>query len=218
MREEKNLRPSPKKLQQQKWFWPAIYVGLALAIVIGMSGYNMLAKKEQAEVPEEVAKDDKILPPVIETNTAQENMKFPFSELYVNDVEVRQDFYDVAADAKTREKALLVFKQSFTNSTGLSLVINNEPFEVLAAMSGTVTKVKLDVFKGNSMTIEHANGLQTRYSSITDIVVKEGDTVIQGQPIATTTSNEWNQAAGTHLHFEVLENGKAINPRKLLAF
>ncbi|MNH38614.1 Stage II sporulation protein Q [compost metagenome] len=60
--------------------------------------------------------------------------------------------------------------------------------------------------------------MQTHYSSVKDIAVKEGDEVTQGQALGKATDNEWNQAAGVHMHFEILENGKYINPKKLLAF
>ncbi|MEC1177718.1 M23 family metallopeptidase [Metasolibacillus meyeri] len=221
MREEKNLKPSPKNLQQKPWFWPAIYAGIALAILALIFSYNALVtKNEERLLTETVATEE--LPqqqqPIIETNTAQENLKYPFDEALLNQLTVLQDFYDFSADAKTRENALLVFKQTFSTSSGMSLAINNEPFEVLAAMSGIVTKVKMDAFTGNSITVQHANGLETRYSSVTDIVVKEGDEIIQGQPLATTMDNDWNPTAGIHLHFEVLENNEPVNPRKLLAF
>lgn len=186
-----------------------------------MFSYNALVtEKEERLLTETVAREE--IPqqqqPIIETNTAQENLKFPFDEALLDQLTVLQDFYDLSADAKTRENALLVFKQTFSTSSGMSLAINSEPFEVLAAMSGVVTKIKMDAFTGNSITIQHANGMETRYSSITDIVVKEGDEVVQGQPLATTMDNDWNPTAGIHLHFEVLEDGEAINPRKLLAF
>ncbi len=221
MREEKNLKPSPKNLKQKPWFWPAIYAGIALAVLALMFSYNALVtEKEERLLTETVAREE--IPqqqqPIIETNTAQENLKFPFDEALLDQLTVLQDFYDLSADAKTRENALLVFKQTFSTSSGMSLAINSEPFEVLAAMSGVVTKIKMDAFTGNSITIQHANGMETRYSSITDIVVKEGDEVVQGQPLATTMDNDWNPTAGIHLHFEVLEDGEAINPRKLLAF
>ena len=96
--------------------------------------------------------------------------------------------------------------------------MDGQPFEVVAALSGTVHEVIIDQFKGSEVTIEHANGISTIYSSLTGILVKEGDEVVQGQSLGTATSNEWNAKAGTHLHFEVHQNGKPINPRSKLGF
>ncbi|CAM5606365.1 Stage II sporulation protein OS=Lysinibacillus sphaericus OX=1421 GN=LS41612_19960 PE=4 SV=1 [Lysinibacillus sphaericus] len=112
----------------------------------------------------------------------------------------------------------MVFNQTFTTSSGISLSMNGEEFEVVAALTGKVLEVKLDAFTGNKIVLEHANGVQTHYSSVKDIAVKEGDEVAQGQALGKATDNEWNQAAGVHMHFEVLENGKYVNPKKFLGF
>ncbi len=218
MREEKQFKPSPNKNSWQKkpWFWPSIYAAIAVVLIGLIFSYNaLIGEEEQEEVVQENTSDEST---VIETNAQVETLKYPFDEEQLDSVEVLQDFYDVTADAETREKALLVFNQTFSTSSGVSLSVNSEPFEVLAAMSGEVTEVKLDAFTGNKIVITHPNGMETRYSSVTDILVKEGDTVVQGQPLATTTENEWNPSAGIHLHFEVLENGEHVNPRNYLAF
>jgi stage II sporulation protein Q len=219
MREEKQFKPSPsnkKNWQKKPWFWPSIYAAIAVVLIGLIFSYNALIGDEEEEaVVQEGATDESA---VIETNAQVETLKYPFNEEQLDSVEVLQDFYDVTADEATREKALLVFNQTFSTSSGVSLSVNSEPFEVLAALSGEVTEVKLDAFTGNQITITHPNGMETRYSSVTDILVKEGDTVVQGQPLATTTENEWNPSAGIHLHFEVLENGEHVNPRNFLAF
>ncbi|RHW39993.1 M23 family peptidase [Lysinibacillus yapensis] len=218
MREEKQIKPSPNKNNWQKkpWFWPAIYAAIAVALIGLIFSYNALIGDEEKQevVQGEPASEET----VIETNARAENLKYPFNEEQLDSVEVLQDYYDVTADAETRENALMVFNQTFSTSSGVSLSVNNEPFEVLAAMSGEITKVTLDAFTGNEIVISHPNGMETRYSSVTDILVKEGDAVVQGQPLGTTTENEWNPTAGIHLHFEVLQDGTHVNPRSFLAF
>lgn len=208
-------KPSPKKLQQRPWFWPAVYSAIALTVIAVIIGFNALYDNQQEEVAPQL---DEPTQEMIETATRQESMQYPFKESYVEEVVVLQDFYDMSADETTRENALLVFNQTFSTSSGVSIAINSEPFEIVAAMSGEIAEIKHDDFTGNSITIHHVNGTETRYSSITDILVKEGDVVAQGEQIATATQNEQNPTAGIHLHFEVLENGKPINPRSLLAF
>lgn len=220
MREEKQIKVSPNKNSWQKkpWFWPSIYAAVAVVLIGLIFSYNALIgdEKESEVVQNDPASEDPSA--VIETNARTETLKYPFNEEALDNVEVLQDFYDVTADAETREKALLVFNQTFSTSSGVSLSVNNEPFEVLAAMSGEVTEVKLDEFTGNEIVLTHPNGMETRYSSVTDILVKQGDTVNQGQPLATTIENEWNPTAGIHLHFEVLQDGEHVNPRGFLAF
>lgn len=220
MREDKKIIPSPNKNWQKKpWFWPSIYAAIAVGLIALIFTYSALTGKEEEQ--QDVATNTPTTEEqntAIQTNARQETLKYPFNEEMLTNVEVLQDFYDITADEATREKALLVFNQTFSTSSGVSLSVSNEPFEVLAAMSGEVTKVKLDEFTGNQITITHPNGMETRYSSVTDILVKEGDTVDQGQALGTSTDNEWNPKAGIHLHFEVLEDGKHVNPRNFLSF
>lgn len=219
MREDNNKqnKTSQKTNWQQKpWFWPTIYGGIAVVLIGLIFTYSALTREGENETVNEPTVQDES--PVIETNARTETLKYPFDESQLENVKVLQDFYDMNADAKTRENALLVFDQTFSTSSGLSISINNEPFEVLAAKSGEVKEVKLDSFTGNKIIIAHPNGMETHYSSVYDILVKEGDLVEQGQPIATTIENEWNPTAGIHLHFEVLEDGKHVNPRNYLNF
>ena len=96
--------------------------------------------------------------------------------------------------------------------------MNGEPFEIVAAMSGKVEEVNLDPFEGDEIIISHSNGMQTKYRSVSGILVKVGDEVEQGQALATAAENEWNPTAGIHLQFEVFEDGVLINPESLLAF
>lgn len=217
MREENKYEPTQaKQLQKKKWFWPAFYAGCSLLIMGLVFTYNTLTKPEETQPVAGLVQEQP--GPVIETNTRPETLKYPFAEANLEKVQLLQQFYDVAADAKTRENALLVFKQSYTTSSGISLAMDGQPFEVSASMSGEVAEVKLDAFTGNSVLINHANGLQTRYSSVSDITVKTGDKVEQGQPIGKASENEWNPSAGVHLYFEVLENGVPTNPTKYLSF
>nr|WP_106783547.1 M23 family metallopeptidase [Lysinibacillus timonensis] len=224
MREDnKSNIPSPtnknEKLQNKPWFWPSVYAAIAVALIGLIFSYNALIgnnEEEQNVAVQGPASDEENT--VIETNAQVETLKYPFDETKLEQVAVLQDFYDITADEATREKALLVFNQTFSTSSGVSLSVNSEPFEVRAAMSGEVTEVKLDAFTGNQIIITHPNGMETRYSSVTDILVKKGDEVVQGQPLATTTDNEWNPTAGIHLHFEVLQDGEHVNPRDFLTF
>lgn len=212
---ENKQTTSPKTWVDKPWFWPAVYAVIALIMIAFIVLYNVMATPEDTDTLQPVSQDKET---VIETNAREETMKYPFDEKQLNNVKIIQDYYDVTADAETRENSLLVFNQTYSTSNGLSLAINSEPFQVMAALSGQVKEVKLDAFTGNTVTIEHENGLTTRYSSVSDILVKEGDAVTQGEPIATTIENEWNPSAGIHLYFEVLKDGEYINPRTLLAF
>ena len=217
MREEKTKSPSQKNKRKQRksWFWPAIYSGIAIVFVGMIWGYTALIK----DTP---GKTDSATDPgtgeVVDVNASKESLKYPFSEELLNDVAILQDYYDMEADVSMRENALLVFNQSYVTNSGISISVDGKPFEVVAAMSGVVEEVITDVFSGDEIVLKHADGMQTVYSSLTGVLVKVGDEVAQGDPLATTTQNEWNPAAGVHLLFEVYVNDEPVNPGTHLAF
>ncbi|MEK4023610.1 M23 family metallopeptidase [Sporosarcina sp. FSL W7-1283] len=219
MREEKPKAPSQEnKKMKNGWFWPAIYTGVALLFIGMVWGYSAMTTKDEA-VTSDVAKLDQPNDDVtVETNAANETLKYPFHEDQLDQVAILQEFYDPTAEESVREKALLVFKQSYVTSKGLSLSMDGQPFEVVAALSGTVEAVVADSFKGNEIRLKHADGMTTVYSSLTGVLVKEGEEIQQGQVLATTTQNDWNPQAGVHLQFEVQKDGVAVNPHDYLAF
>lgn len=219
MREEKPKAPSQKNksAKTKSWFWPVVYSGIAIVFVGMIWGYNAFMTEDSPGLADVAGKDLQDSP-IVQTNAVKETLKYPFVEEVFDDVVIVQDYYDVEADAATRENALLVFNQLYVENTGVSISVQGEPFEVVAALSGKVEKIVTDPFMGDEIILSHADGLTTIYSSVTGIQVKEGEEVSQGQSLATSSENEWNSTAGIHLHFEVHENGVAVNPRSYLGF
>ena len=220
MREEQKNNTSQKKNNNPKkpWFWPLIYAGFSVAFVGMIWGYNVYVSDDSVKDSEwtDASKDPDSV--TIETNAQAESMKYPFKEALHDSIKIVQHYYDMEADEATREKSILVFDHSYVMNTGVSLSMNSEPFEVVAAMSGKVEEVNLDPFVGDEIVLSHANGMVTKYRSVTGILVKAGDVVEQGDSLATATENEWNPTAGVHLQFEVLQDGVLVNPETLLAF
>ena len=87
--------------------------------------------------------------------------------------------------------------------------------QVVAAAAGTITKVYNDDKLGITIEISHGNGIVTKYSNLsTTKMVEEGDVVEMGQPISGVGSSSlFESLESPHLHFEVLQDGVAINPR-----
>ncbi|MFJ7825526.1 peptidoglycan DD-metalloendopeptidase family protein [Psychrobacillus sp. NPDC096623] len=220
MREEQKNNTSQKKKNNPKkpWFWPLVYAGFSVAFVGMIWGYNVYVTDDSVKDSEwtDANKDPDSV--TIETNAQAESMKYPFKETLLDSVEIVQHYYDMEAPEATREQSLVVFNQTYVMNTGVSLSMKSEPFEVVAAMSGKVEEVNLDPFVGDEIVLSHANGMVTKYRSVTGILVKAGDVVEQGDSLATAAENEWNPTAGVHLQFEVLQDGVLVNPETLLAF
>jgi len=81
---------------------------------------------------------------------------------------------------------------------------------VLAAAPGKVTYAGWAGSYGMLVTIDHGNGVETRYAHNSRILVKVGDEVQRGQRIALVGST--GNSTGPHLHFEVLVNGENRDP------
>jgi murein DD-endopeptidase MepM/ murein hydrolase activator NlpD len=63
---------------------------------------------------------------------------------------------------------------------------------------------------GNMVEIDHGNGISTRYGHMSEILVKVGDTVGREDTIGLAGST--GRSTGTHLHYEVRQNGRAVDP------
>lgn len=79
-----------------------------------------------------------------------------------------------------------------------------------AAADGLVSYAGWRRGYGYSIDIDHGNGLKTRYGHNARLYVTTGESVAQGEPIALCGNS--GISTGTHLHFEVIVNGRQVNP------
>ena len=63
---------------------------------------------------------------------------------------------------------------------------------------------------GNLVVIDHADGTSTRYAHLGDVSVREGDAVEAGRALGTVGST--GRSTGPHLHFELRQAGRPVNP------
>lgn len=89
-----------------------------------------------------------------------------------------------------------------------------EDSKVAAVASGVVTWASDRYGYGNLVEINHGNGYITRYGHNKKILVKLGDKVEKGGELALMGST--GRSTGPHVHFEVLQNGRTVNPAKYI--
>ncbi|MGH8460027.1 MAG: M23 family metallopeptidase [Stenotrophobium sp.] len=89
-----------------------------------------------------------------------------------------------------------------------------EGSQVLAVATGIVTEAGEHSGYGDLVEINHGNGYVTRYGHNEKILVKVGDKVLKGQPIALMGST--GRSTGPHVHLEVLYNGIVVNPEQYI--
>ncbi|MBR1884468.1 MAG: M23 family metallopeptidase [Clostridia bacterium] len=111
-----------------------------------------------------------------------------------------------------REK---IFEELSTNHTGIDIA-NTLGTDILSSTSGNVVKTKLnDKYYGNYIEI-NTYGYIFKYAHLSEILVSEGDYVESGCIIGKMGST--GMSTGSHLHFEILVNGKVVDPESVMEF
>ena len=95
------------------------------------------------------------------------------------------------------------------NHRGVDLAANSGT-PIRAAAQGTVIFAGWHRDYGYCVTIDHGNGMCTRYAHNSANYVKTGDVVEKGDLLAAVGTT--GQSTGNHLHFEVIINGERIDP------
>ncbi|WP_260286848.1 peptidoglycan DD-metalloendopeptidase family protein [Peribacillus aracenensis] len=210
--EEKKPTSTIRRILKQRWALSAIYIASAAIILAAafllQNSFNDSAKdgkEESAETGKNYGE------PSVEVNSNLETIKMPVAD--ANKTVIKKQFYDVNADEKAQEEALVFYNNRYEQNKGIDIAMEDgKTFDVKASLSGNVTKVQDDALLGNLVEVEHEDGVVTRYQSVKDIKVAVGDKVKQGQAIATAGKSQINEEAGVHVHFEIRKDNIALNP------
>lgn len=82
--------------------------------------------------------------------------------------------------------------------------------EVPSAGDGDVVFSGAQGGYGNTVVVEHQGGIRTRYAHLSSIQVEAGTRVNAGTVVGRVGSS--GRSTGPHLHFEVLQDGRPVNP------
>ncbi len=105
------------------------------------------------------------------------------------------------------------FLRSAAMHTGIDLRSHTgEP--VRATAGGKVTIAGWNGGYGKLVEVDHGNGLATRYGHMSEILVKEGQTIMPGQIVGRVGST--GRSTGPHLHYETRIDSDPIDPHKFL--
>lgn len=196
----------------KKFVLPTIYTITIIAvfgsIVLLGKTLNTFSKEDINSYVVNTLLDKEESKPVI--NYANSKAVRPYT---AQDVVISKNFYDNEADEKTQEQSLIYYENTYMQNSGV-LYTKEESFEVNAVLDGKVSEIKEDEILGNVIVIEHSNDLKTTYQSVSDIKVKVGDEVKQGDVIATSGENKLTNTNKNCLLFEVYNKGQLINPEK----
>ncbi len=89
--------------------------------------------------------------------------------------------------------------------------------EVKCVGVGKVESVKDTILEGVVVTVSHEDGVVSIYKGLSDVSVKEGDSVTGGTVLGKVSENMMTeQNDGAHLHFEMTKDGKLVDPATFL--
>ncbi|WP_042351211.1 M23 family metallopeptidase [Bacillus massiliigorillae] len=220
MREDEKKRNSQKsgmrRFLSKRWALPAIYLAsaaiLLTAVIWFQNSNNDSANPGEVEVEQVENAGKNSGNEAVEVNSKVENFSWPVVKQ--DNAVVKKEFYDINGDKAKQENALVFYDNQYHLNRGIDIAMKDgKAFDVTAALSGKVTKVKEDALLGNVIEVEHVKGITTSYQSVTDIAVKEGDTVTKGQALAKAGQSLLNKDAGIHVHFEIRKDSVAVNPQ-----
>ena len=187
---------------------PTLMIIAIIGVIFGTAMLsNSLKDKDTYEEPTSYVNDT-----ILEEDQAVINETAKMINPYTDTtVTIGKNYYDYKADAKTQEKSIIYHDNTYLQNSGTDFISQNT-FDVVAVLDGSVTDVKEDDTLGKVVEIKHDNGYVSIYQSLSEVSVKKGDIITQGQVIGKSGTNELDKDIGNHLHFELYVNGQVVDP------
>lgn len=196
-----------KRLRPKSFVIPTLYVILFVTVV---TGAYLISNSMKGETVEE--NYTYVSNAIMDNQMPVMNQTTKMIKPYTNEkVTVGKTYYDYKGESKNQENSITYYDGSYIQNSGIDYTLN-ETFDVVSVLDGTVTEVKQDEVLGNVVEIKHGNDYVTTYQSLSEVSVKKGDTVTQGQVIGKSGTNKLDKDMGNHLHFELYTNGQVVDP------
>ena len=125
-------------------------------------------------------------------------------------IKIIKDFYDKVDDVSKQKDSIIYYENTYMQNSGIDYG-GKDNFDVVAVLGGTVINVNEDKLLGKIIEIRHSNELISSYQSLSEVTIKKGDTVEQGQIIGKSGTCNVSSAMKDHLHFEILYSGKLVD-------
>ncbi len=190
-------------------------ISLALALFLGGIGIvqNILDERTQNFEDETVVKVDENQTKENKTEEKKvETLKSPVKD----GIGIVRYYYDKDDDATKQEQSLILFEDVYRPNQGIDYANKNEKFDVLAAISGTVTKKTNDPVLGWVITITNSDNISTTYESLSEVSVELNKEVKQGDVIGKSGENVYEADLKNHLHFILQKEDQLYNPEKFI--
>lgn len=193
-----------KRLLDQKWLFPAVYVviaGVILSAAWWYQGYQFEKTSHLNNLQ------------VVPTSLPAESIVMGSPVNPDSMASKTVSFYQEAASQKDKEAALVKYANTYWPHTGVDFARKDgKAFDVLAAADGKVLRVEENPIIGTQVEIQHADGLVSVYQSLSGVKVAKDQLVKKGEALAQSGRNAFEKELGIHLHFEVRKDKQTLNP------
>ena len=195
-----------KKRKLKGYVLPALYVIILMVVFGAVSLVSTLVKSNPSYLYSIGILNNNTVPVVSEVGSTPTLIIKP----YGGEVEIASPFYDVNSSPEIQEKALIYYQNTYMKNTGV-LYTSDNSFDVVTVLDGKVLNIKKDDILGTVVEIEYTPDLRGVYYSLSEVNVKVGDTLLQGEVIGKSGINSIS-SKNYNLLFEVYYKGSLINP------
>lgn len=207
-----------KKLNYKKFIVPSIYLvavlsvmGCVMLTISGLNKYFTDQKDFNYSVNGLIDSDIKPVQGDEDKVCQGEECNSIIRPYKAENVKIGRYFYDFEAESKNQENAIIFYEDTYMQNSGVDY-ISETAFDVFSVLGGKVLSVEDDEVLGKIVKIEHEKEIVTVYQGISDVNLKVGDTVKQGDTVGKSGVSQINSNYATSLHFEVYYKGALIDP------
>ena len=200
-------------MKLKPFVFPIIYISLIFTLVLGLYFTNRLLNEDVNNSLEDVTYVSNI---ILNDVVPVTNIESVFSNPYtVDTVKISRYYYNLEDDFDKQKESIVLYNNTYMPNTGVDYT-NDETFEIIAIMSGTVIEIKEDEMLGKIVEIRHDNNIISSYAGLSEISVQKGEQVVIGTKIGMSGTSKINENLGNHLHLEIYKDGVNIDPLKVI--
>ena len=199
-----------KKMKLRPYVFPMLYM-IVVLVLLGAVYYNGLInnsyktgeKDSLTYVTNLELYDDSIL-----VSKKEEIMVKPFIS---ESVSIGKNYYNYPDGKDKQENSIVYYEGTYIQNSGVDYV-SKEKFDIVSCLNGTVLSVQKTELMGYVVEIKYDNDIIISYQSLSEVTVKENDSVVKGQTIGISGKSTIGSELGNHLHLEMYLSGQTVNP------
>ena len=199
-----------EKMTKRKVKKSVIYLGCMLGVLLLVSIFTLTDISFNKQQPEKQHVNKTIFENNIPVVATKEIITRPYTD---NAVKIKTNYYNMKDDEETQKNSLILFENTYLPSTGIDYQADYD-FDVVSILDGVVITVREDQTLGKIVEIKHKDNIISSYQSLSEILVKEGETVKQGTIIGKSGTANIQKDLGSHLHFELTIDSKTVDPEE----